>query len=767
MTYKTLSGNADHSAVSDLLLNNEVFTQKQNNIRSTESMLKLDTSAIDDMGNKIAGTESMNLLINNWRNVAGSGDTFRNFACNDADQMCTKLQKSINEVDNANADSIAINRDFSSGKAFIMDPATLTSELLPLFLSPEKGDFEIATDPFDEVGKYGGDQNDLGAGSNWHGYVYGEDYDVYRLVMSKELFKNYTRSEVQNLLRFISSNGCTFTAMANAIFEAYKDRPEEFEKVFGFPMVGKDGDLNYRMLIVDIFLETVYTVDLSEIDGPLAFKSIYMDPETIDIFNKNYNKNCKTIEEVEATCDQMINDAFKNGNTIIPIRSYVATYMLEFENRFATYCKKRGIDSYIYRASSEINKSEIERQLKEDKTVVISTEFFKLENEEGEIVFGSDIPLSDEERRNTSAHAMVVTGIAPDGRLIVSSWGRKYYLDLNDQTSDFYLFTISYIGIKPSPNTISPQDSKLYDDIGTYGGRAPGSLKENYTQAEIMNIMKRYPGYANCTEKDFTKATDRFRKLGSIYVPMANSLVEYYQGHQKEFEEKFNIPMVNAKGDLNVDLLAFMIFLETDKKVYFDEPEGLDCCTDYILDYYNKNPDVYKINHNKALYDEKGNYISGMGDEVLQRSKDEAQIYKDIMAKSNMQEMTFPDEFDSMSDRTFGNRFSHFCKEHGVNMTLKTLEKTTKSTFSPDNAVKSALERGEQLVCSYNKSLYIMDDRGEKVNGFYEERSNMMTIMGITKLKNGDDAYVVSCAGKKYYIYPDAAEKIYSIKYNA
>ena len=163
MKKKTLSGNADFPAVSPLLLNNEVFTQKQNNILNKESMLILDTSAIDDMGNKIAGTESMNLLINNWRNVAGSGDTFRNFACNDADQMCTKLQKSINEVDKANADSIAINRDFSSGKAFIMDPATLTSELLPLFLSPEKGDFEIPTDPFDEVGKYGGDQRDLGA----------------------------------------------------------------------------------------------------------------------------------------------------------------------------------------------------------------------------------------------------------------------------------------------------------------------------------------------------------------------------------------------------------------------------------------------------------------------------------------------------------------------------------------------------------------------------------------------------------------------------
>jgi len=28
-----------------------------------------------------------------------------------------------------------------------------------------------------------------------------------------------------------------------------------------------------------------------------------------------------------------------------------------------------------------------------------------------------------------SGHTMVVTGVAEDGRLIVSSWGEKYYLD--------------------------------------------------------------------------------------------------------------------------------------------------------------------------------------------------------------------------------------------------------------------------------------------------------------------------------------------------
>ncbi|MBR4669913.1 MAG: hypothetical protein IKO84_04880 [Butyrivibrio sp.] len=479
MKKKTLSGNADFPAVSPLLLNNEVFTQKQNNILNKESMLILDTSAIDDMGNKIAGTESMNLLINNWRNVAGSGDTFRNFACNDADLMLTKTQKSINDIDEANANSIGINTDFSSGKAAILVPGMITTEITPTFFSL---DGKPETDPYDYFGKYGGDQRDLGAGEQFLFWVIKENDDVYDLVKSKEGFKDYSRLEILDLLERISVKGCSFTAMANAIFHAYIGRPEEFEKVFGFPMVGKDGDLNYSMLIVDIFLETVYTVDLSEVGGPDAFKAIYKDPENIDIFNKNYNKNCKTIEEVQATCDQMISDAFINGNTIIPISRFVSTNKAEFANRFATYCKKRGIDSYTYEASSEIDKSEIERQLKEGRTVVISTLFFKLENEEGENIFEQKVPASAEERKKVSGHAMVVTGIAPDGRLIVSSWGKKYYLDLNDQVSDFKVNSIRYIDIKPSPNTISPQDSKLYDDIGTYGGRAPGSLKENYTQ---------------------------------------------------------------------------------------------------------------------------------------------------------------------------------------------------------------------------------------------------------------------------------------------
>ncbi|MBR4669910.1 MAG: hypothetical protein IKO84_04865 [Butyrivibrio sp.] len=771
MGNKIISGNADHSAVSPLLLNNELFTQKQNNILNRESMLKLDTSAIEDMGNNLAGTESMNLLINNWRNVAGSGDTFRNFACNDADLMFTKTQKSINEVDALNAGSIGGIKTPPSGKAALMSPSELIPVLLPLFYSPDPEPEKLPTDPFDEYGQYGGNQMDLGAGVNWCGVVKEEDYDVYRFVMNKEPYKNYTRSDVQNLLKFITTIGCTFTAMANAIFAAYKGRPEEFEKVFGFPMVGKDGDLNYRMLIVDVFLETSYAVDLSEVNSLKAFKAIYADPKNIDAFNKNYNKNCKTIEDVQYECNIIMENAFKTGNTIIPIGYYVSTSSEEFENRFATYCKKKGIDSYTYKAAAVLNKSEIERQLKEDKTVVISLKYFKLQNEQGQITWEQEVPKSDAEKVKDAAHAMVVTGIAPDGRLIVSSWGKKYYIDINDQVPDMMVSFVSYIDVRPSPNTISPQESKLYDDIGIYGGRAPGSLKENYTQAEIMNIMKRYPGYANCTDEDFTKATDRFRRLGSIYVPMANSFFESYQGRPKEFEEKFNIPMVNGKGDLNVDLLAFMIFLETDRKVYFDEPDGLDCCADYIKDYYLKNPDSYKITHNnKVLLNPDNTPADGMAEELEVTSRSNAQSYKEIVGEHGETEMKLPENFDAMSNHSFANRFSHYCKEHGFNMTLKTLEKDGMDSCPSYQNVMTELEKNNHLVCRIRNDRLLLNDRGEAEYGFYEQRSKMMNIIGVTTIDNGNErfeAYIVSNSGKQYYLKTDSVEEIYSIEYNA
>lgn len=77
-----------------------------------------------------------------------------------------------------------------------------------------------------------------------------------------------------------------------------------------------------------------------------------------------------------------------------------------------------------------------------------SIENYKEYKKEGEIILSiqpvymdSVRPLGKDNEGNSvwdhvknkdAAHAVTVTGVAKDGRLIVSSWGREYYVDLND-----------------------------------------------------------------------------------------------------------------------------------------------------------------------------------------------------------------------------------------------------------------------------------------------------------------------------------------------
>ena len=727
-----------------MLLNNNLFTQKQNNVRSNESMLNLDLSAITDMETLVSGTDSMNLLIGNWRNVASSGETFRNFACNDFDHALTKMQKSIKYTDQKIASGLSKGSAYDSINEFF-------KKMPPI-------------DLYDDRGKYGGDQKDLGAGDRTLNWISNENEDVYNLIWSDDYYKDYSRAEVHEILKVITDNGCGFTATANVIFDYYRDKPEEFEKIFGFPLLGEDGDFNFPMLIVDVYLKTSRVVDIAGINGIRGFKNICKGD--IDLFNRNFNMHCKTKDEVEIACDDIIEKAFESGNTVITFDS--PTFFIQpFPNRFEYYCKQKGITPIIT-ATNDFNiEDKITNAFNQGLTPVIGVQQFRLENEKGKVVWKSK-PLDPDHPEDVAGHFMVVTGVAPDGRLIVSSWGEKYYLDLKDQPDkDYKVNALDCFGIKPGPNSLSPQDSKPYDDIGIYGGNAPGKLKDNYSTQELIDVMKRYPGYANCTEKDVENALLRFNKLGLNYVPMANSIYQEYPGRQKEFEEKFNIPMVRKDGELNIDLLAFTIFLETDRKVFFDEPEGMECCEDYIKDYYMKNPDVYKTNNNKSLFKEDGSFAEGMEQELNEKCKSEARIYKEHMDSWNENEMTFPSGFDSMSEHSFANRFSHYCKEHGLNVTIKQIKKASTIGGATASDVRNALARGEQLVCRLTKTGNLVNQfYNVDVEGIYEKHWDLINLTDVEETKYAN-RYVVSSAGRQYYIYPIDTSDIYTIKFNA
>ena len=85
-----------------LYLNINTFKEKQNNMTNAEAQLVLDNNTIRAL-NDVNGTLCINRLIQNWRNVSGAGDMFRNLGVNNLDAALTKEQKSIVEIDQANA----------------------------------------------------------------------------------------------------------------------------------------------------------------------------------------------------------------------------------------------------------------------------------------------------------------------------------------------------------------------------------------------------------------------------------------------------------------------------------------------------------------------------------------------------------------------------------------------------------------------------------------------------------------------------------------
>ena len=71
----------------------------------------------------------------------------------------------------------------------------------------------------------------------------------------REYFPNMSVFEAFRYFSRLNSVGCGYVALANTLFMEYANRPQDFERTFGYPMF-KDGDLNYDRLILDIYATT-------------------------------------------------------------------------------------------------------------------------------------------------------------------------------------------------------------------------------------------------------------------------------------------------------------------------------------------------------------------------------------------------------------------------------------------------------------------------------------------------------------------------------
>jgi len=115
---------------------------------------------------------------------------------------------------------------------------------------------------------------------------------------------------------------------------------------------------------------------------------------------------------------------------------YGTTASHSVNNRLAHYCEERGVDVHAENIGESMSIDEINTALKEGKTVVFRAENYNLEYENGYTY-----------NENLGSHEMTITGITSDGRYEVSTWGKKFYFDPENNASDMEMdgfYTIDY-----------------------------------------------------------------------------------------------------------------------------------------------------------------------------------------------------------------------------------------------------------------------------------------------------------------------------------
>lgn len=287
-------------------------------------------------------------------------------------------------------------------------------------------------DELDPNNGYGGNQGDMI-------YNHRGDEELYRFIRQYVQYKDYDNQQIEDLMSRINNEGCGYTSMVNNIFVEFEGREKEFEEKFGFPMYDRNGNPNYNLLLVDLYTATD---DQYFLDDPMG-TTAYVHDRLVDEFYDDEMKRWNTEAfKRKYGCDLFINGDFSpaarqkildevQGQSVVSYQ-HGGTNTYSFENRFSHYMDQKGI-SYTVEVRDKQplpNGEEIERYIKEGKNVNIRSEDFNMYDEHGNRV-----------KENVGGHRMTVTGVAPDGRYIVSSWGEKYYLKPEELNAVNFMIT--------------------------------------------------------------------------------------------------------------------------------------------------------------------------------------------------------------------------------------------------------------------------------------------------------------------------------------
>lgn len=242
------------------------------------------------------------------------------------------------------------------------------------------------------IGHYGGDQGAPYSASRK------EKQEYYDIIQKNNPDVELSSEELDQYLYRLNSEGCGYVALVNTIFCYYADDPEGFEKSFGYSMYDDNGQLNYSKLLVDLYSR----MDNRDENGK---------------FNEYKDYNSETDGPKEDY--NYLTDTSGSGSS-----QYVREYYLE------KFMEEHGVDVNV-KTDVTVTADNYEDIIKSGKQVIIAFRNGYLYNMDGTIydmdrTKPGDQPLD-------GGHAMTVTGVTDDGKLIVSSWGNQYYIDPNEK----------------------------------------------------------------------------------------------------------------------------------------------------------------------------------------------------------------------------------------------------------------------------------------------------------------------------------------------
>ena len=269
-----------------------------------------------------------------------------------------------------------------------------------------------------------------------------------------EIAKNYypdiTKEDLELLFYRMNSIGCGYIAAVNMIMLEYIFHSEaDFREKFGFDLytlvTDENGklkkDFNYEYLFLDFFLycakENGYET-IQDVYGNTAEEMEYRGRDAGDSALDPYENNREGQEgTIFSELLENISNYLENKDISVNVqRNEIPMHSEDWYKRKEELERIQGFeipdDTVLYYEGARIPIDLFNTLKNEGKNIIIGAENFSLYSPED---IDGNGQFDDVIYDNVGSHAMAVVGTTEDGKVIVSSWGHEYIMNLEDVSS--------------------------------------------------------------------------------------------------------------------------------------------------------------------------------------------------------------------------------------------------------------------------------------------------------------------------------------------